>query len=131
VGVDRKKPHHLLEAAYNDAQGVTAAFNRNLLLHLNRAVGADFDISGFAHEAHYDHDEGCVKMFLRSLVKQTVCIGENRFEFESGELLHTESSFKYHPAEFASLARRAGFHQIAMWTDPRDWFSVFLLEVSA
>jgi len=131
VGVDRKKPRHLLEAAYNDTQGVTARFNRNVLLHLNEALGSDFDAGKFVHEASYDADAGCVNMFLRSLVRQTVHIGDRQFQFDSGELLHTESSFKYHPEEFERLAHRAGFRQQAMWTDEQDWFAVFLLEASA
>jgi len=129
VGVDCKKDPAVLEAAYDDAAGVTAQFNLNLLAHLNSALGADFDLDGFVHEAHYDEAAGCVRMHLRSLADQVVCIGGQRIAFAQGERLHTENSFKYHPDEFIALAQSAGFELREQWFDERRWFGLYLLEV--
>ncbi|MFW6093256.1 MAG: L-histidine N(alpha)-methyltransferase [Pseudomonadota bacterium] len=127
IGVDRKKDPATLEAAYNDAGGVTAAFNANALAHINQRLGADFDLAGFAHEARYNADRGCVQMFLRSRLAQTVRIGDETFTFEAGELVHTENSFKYHPEEFVALAARSGFACDSRWTDEAERFGLFLL----
>ncbi|MFK7915326.1 MAG: L-histidine N(alpha)-methyltransferase [Pseudomonadales bacterium] len=129
LGVDRKKDAAQLEAAYDDAAGVTAAFNLNMLTHLNTTLGADFDISKFRHRASYNQDLGCVQMFLTSTCAQQVAIGDVVIEFAQDEAIHTENSFKYLPEEFAELAGRAGFEQAAFWTDEQDWYSVFLLRV--
>ncbi|MEZ5558574.1 MAG: L-histidine N(alpha)-methyltransferase [Pseudomonadales bacterium] len=130
IGVDRKKDVRVLEAAYDDAEGVTAAFNLNMLSHLNAALGCDFDLSGFRHEANYNHALGCVQMHLRSLRQQRVRIGDAVVTFAAGERIHTENSFKYHPEEFTALAGRAGFDVKDWWTDERGWFATFLLEAS-
>jgi dimethylhistidine N-methyltransferase len=130
IGVDRKKDVAVLERAYNDAQGVTAEFNKNVLLHINDRLGADFAADAFAHEARYDSERGCVQMFLRSLADQTVIIGDVEVSFRAGETIHTENSFKYHPDEFLDLARRGGFGPVAWWTDDDDRFALFLLEAS-
>lgn len=130
LGVDRKKDKALLEAAYDDAAGVTAAFNLNMLTHLNETLGADFDLQAFQHEAHYNSELGCVQMFLRSLCAQSVDIGGAQLSFAKDELIHTENSFKYHPDEFEALALRAGFAKTDFWTDANSWYSVFLLEVA-
>lgn len=127
VGVDRKKNQDRLEAAYNDSQGVTAAFNLNVLAHINQRLGADFDPAAFAHEAHYDADQGCVQMFLRSLKEQTVSLGDVRETFRAGERIHTENSFKYHPEEFEQLARRGGFAVDRCWSDAGELFALYLL----
>jgi len=129
VGVDCKKDPAVLEAAYDDAAGVTARFNLNLLTHLNRTLGADFATDRFAHEAHYDEAAGCVRMHLRSLADQVVHIGGQQVAFAQGERLHTENSFKYHPAEFIALAEGAGFELRESWFDEHRWFGLYLLAV--
>lgn len=131
IGVDLKKDRQVLEAAYNDSQGVTAEFNLNLLTHLNARFGATFDVSSFAHVARYNEVQGCIQMFLESRRAQTVTLGGERIEFAAGELLHTENSYKYAPDEFASLAGRAGFTVTSLWRDANDWFGIFLLQVTA
>lgn len=124
IGVDVKKPVDRLEAAYNDAQGVTAAFNLNLLAHLNAELGADFDLDGFEHHAGYNDALGRMEMHLRSLRAQVVTVGGRRFEFAEGESVHTENSYKYAPEEFEALASGAGFALERIWQDPEQLFSV-------
>jgi dimethylhistidine N-methyltransferase len=124
VGVDLKKDHALLHAAYNDAQGVTAQFNLNLLARINRELGGDFDLSSFRHHAFYNPTLGRVEMHLVSLRAQAVTIAGHRFEFRAGETLHTENSYKYSVAEFQALARAAGFSAERCWTDAADLFAV-------
>jgi uncharacterized SAM-dependent methyltransferase len=127
VGVDRKKSLAVLEAAYNDSQGVTAEFNLNVLRHINERLGADFDLAAFAHEARYDADLGCIQMFLRSLAAQTVHVAGTAIELAADETIHTENSFKYDPAEFEALAARGGFAADTWWTDEAERFALFLL----
>lgn len=127
IGVDRKKPIEVLEDAYNDAQGVTAAFNLNVLRHLNQRLDADFVIDQFEHDARYNATLGCVQMFLKSLTTQQVTISGQTVTFGSQEELHTENSYKYHPDEFNDLAQRAGFTVKRQWTDEQAWFSLYLL----
>lgn len=127
IGVDRRKDPSILEAAYNDSQGVTAAFNRNVLAHINSELGATFDLSSFRHEARYDVDDGRIDMFLISTREQQVSIGEQRFDFSAGEAIHTESSFKYHVDEFVQLAGRAGFDCELTLSDDDEFFSIYLL----
>ncbi len=128
VGVDRKKDSRVLEAAYNDNQGVTAAFNKNLLTHINDELNADFDVAAFEHRAEYDPDDGCIRMYLISQRDQRVRVGDAEFEFAQGERLHTESSYKYDPAQFSELSARAGFRMREMWSDANELFAVFLLQ---
>lgn len=130
VGVDTKKSTETLEAAYNDSQGLTAQFNENLLHHLNATLEADFVVEQFTHQANYNEDEGCIQMFLHSDVAQTARIGAEQFHFDAGETVHTENSYKYRPAEFTDLAAAGGFQVKDMWTDEREWFGVYLLEVA-
>jgi dimethylhistidine N-methyltransferase len=127
VGVDLKKDPARLYAAYNDAQGVTAAFNLNLLLRINRELGADFDPAAFRHVAFYDVARGRIEMHLKSLRAQVVSLGGRRFAFSAGERIHTENSCKYGLDEFAALAVAAGFRPQAVWTDPERLFAVHLL----
>jgi dimethylhistidine N-methyltransferase len=124
VGVDLKKDANVLHAAYNDAKGVTAAFNLNLLARINRELGGDFDLRRFAHYAFYNPLAGRIEMHLVAREAQTVNIGEFRFFFERGESIHTENSYKYTVAEFAALAGRAGFRAVKLWQDRRALFSV-------
>jgi dimethylhistidine N-methyltransferase len=130
IGVDLKKDKERLEAAYNDAKGVTAAFNMNLLTRINRELGSDFDLQQFRHHALYDEAEGRIEMQLVSLAKQTVRVGDSGFSFEEGEPISTEYSYKYETNEFAEIAQSAGFHRIRTWTDDERLFSVhyFTLE---
>jgi len=124
VGVDLKKDANVLHAAYNDAKGVTAAFNLNLLRRINRELGGDFDLRRFAHYAFYNPGPGRIEMHLVSLARQTVNVGEHRFAFDAGESIHTENSYKYSIAEFQGLAAKAGFKGAKVWTDRRGLFSL-------
>lgn len=127
VGVDLQKDPKLLHAAYNDAQGVTAEFNLNLLERLNRELGADFQLRNWAHRAFYDMDLGRIEMHLVSARAQHVAIGDARFDFRAGETIHTENSYKYTVDGFRSMAAEAGFSPQAWWTDPARYFSVHYL----
>jgi dimethylhistidine N-methyltransferase len=129
VGVDLKKDATVLHAAYNDARGVTAAFNLNVLRRINDELGADFDLSAFEHRAFYDEEQGRVEMHLVSTRRQTVTIGARRFHFDAGESIHTENSYKYSVEEFQSLAKEAGFHAEHCWVDPERLFSIHYLTV--
>jgi dimethylhistidine N-methyltransferase len=124
VGVDLKKDANVLHAAYNDAKGVTAAFNLNLLSRINRELGGDFEARQFAHYAFYNPLAGRVEMHLVAREAHRVNIGEFRFAFERGESIHTENSYKYTVGEFAALAGRAGFRAVRRWQDARAFFSV-------
>jgi dimethylhistidine N-methyltransferase len=124
IGVDLKKNASVLHAAYNDAQGVTAAFNLNLLARINRELGANFDLKRFAHYAFYDPALGRIEMHLVSLARQSVRLGRYRFGFEIGESIHTENSYKYSIDEFRQLAAGAGWTGAKVWTDPRQLFSL-------
>ena len=125
VGVDLKKDANLLHSAYNDARGVTAAFNLNLLARANRELGADFNVRRFRHYAFYNPALNRIEMHLVSLARQSVNVGEHRFAFDPGETIHTENSYKYTVAEFAALAAEAGFRAERVWRDKRAWFAVF------
>jgi len=127
VGVDLKKDSAILNAAYNDAAGVTAAFNLNLLARCNAELGADFDLGTFAHQAFYNAAVGRIEMHLESTREQRVRIGGQDFTFAAGETIHTENSYKYAADEFGLLATQAGFEPQRCWTDEADLFSVHLL----
>jgi len=131
LGVDLVKDPALLHAAYNDAAGVTAAFNRNLLERANRELGADFDPRDFAHHAFYDPRRRRIEMHLVALRRVTVRLLGRRFDFGEGESLHTENSYKFTIDGLRSLARRAGFRPGPVWCDPQRLFSVHWLEASA
>jgi dimethylhistidine N-methyltransferase len=124
IGVDLKKDKRTLEAAYDDARGVTAEFNLNLLARINRELGADFQVKRFRHRALYDEAKGRIEMHLESLYQQIVHMAGQRFEFKAGETIHTEISCKYTVEEFQGLARGARFHPEQVWTDPADLFAV-------
>lgn len=128
LGIDRKKDPSVLEAAYDDAAGVTAAFNLNSLSHLNDQLGADFDLTAFQHRASYNETLGCVQMFLQAKSAQRVHIDGAVIEIAAGEHIHTENSFKYHPQEFEALAAEAGYGKEAFWTDDKERYSVFLFK---
>jgi L-histidine N-alpha-methyltransferase len=127
VGVDLVKDPAVLHRAYNDALGITAAFNRNLLERANRELGADFDPPAFDHYAFYRPDEQRIEMYLISARRQSVRVCGHRFEFAEGESLHTENSYKYTIEGFRDLARAAGFLPEAVWCDRERRFSVHWL----
>jgi dimethylhistidine N-methyltransferase len=124
IGVDLKKDPVILDAAYNDRAGVTAAFNLNLLVRVNRELDGDLDIVRFAHLAFYNSREGRVEIYIESLADQEARIAGKRFQFSTGELIHTEYSYKYAVPEFRALAAKAGFRPIDTWTDPNNLFSL-------
>jgi dimethylhistidine N-methyltransferase len=128
IGVDAKKDKRRLEAAYDDAVGVTAAFNRNVLAHVNRLLGSDFRPEAFAHRGLYNEAAGRIEMHLEALSNQEVGIAGHIRRFRAGERIHTENSYKYAPSEFDVLLRRAGFDQIRLWQDAERQFSVFYAE---
>jgi dimethylhistidine N-methyltransferase len=124
IGVDLKKAPEVLHEAYNDSQGVTAAFNLNLLTRINRELKADFQPEYFQHYAPYNQEQGRVEMHLVSLRDQTVHLDDVTISFRRGETIWTENSYKYHLDEFAEMAAAAGFEVVRVWTDQRKWFSV-------
>jgi dimethylhistidine N-methyltransferase len=124
IGVDLKKDPEILNLAYNDPEGVTAAFNANLLVRINRELGADFDLARFRHRAFYDAAEGRIEMQLVSTARQIVRVGPAAFSFAEGEPISTEYSYKYDVGEFERLARSAGYQLRRAWTDEARLFSV-------
>lgn len=129
LGTDLQKEKSVLEAAYDDELGVTAAFNLNLLGRINRELGGEFDISSFAHEALYDETLGRIEMHIVSRIGQTVRIGalDLDLHFEEGETIHTENSWKHTDATIAELATASGFALTEVWKDSRQWFADALL----
>lgn len=125
VGVDTRKSKARLDDAYDDATGVTAAFNRNVLNHVNRFLGADFRPREYLHRGFYDEAAGRVEMHLEASSSQTVRLGEVSRVYEAGERIHTESSWKYAPSQFAALLDEAGFSRIRSWQDIAGDFAVF------
>lgn len=130
VGVDLRKSPDILVPAYDDAAGVTAAFNRNLLVRLNREADADFDLGAFAHRAVWNEEASRIEMHLVSLREQVVHLAGQPIRFARGEIIHTENSYKHTPAGFLDLARGAGWQGERMWTDPDGLFSIHLLRRS-
>ena len=124
VGVDLKKAPEILERAYNDAPGINAAFNLNLLHRLNRELGGDIRVEQFEHVARYNPELGRMELYLKSRVEQSARIAGRGFDFAAGELIHTENSYKYAISEFHALAARAGFTPAHTWTDRAAMFSV-------
>lgn len=127
IGTDLRKDPAVLEAAYDDAQGVTAAFNKNLLRRINRELGADFDLAAFAHRAIYDQALGRIEMLLVSREAQEVRVAGRRLSFAAGETIRTEYSHKYTIDGFHELAAAAGWRPEAVWVDEQAWFAVHLL----
>lgn len=124
IGIDLQKDTAVLEAAYDDDEGVTAAFNLNLLHRINRELGADFAVEAFRHVARYDATHGRIEMHLESLRDQHVTIAGHRIAFAERETICTEHSHKYTLDGFARLAATAGFTIQTHWTDPREWFAL-------
>jgi len=129
IGVDLKKDPRVLHSAYNDSEGVTAAFNLNLLRRINDELGCDFQLDGFRHYAFYNPREGRVEMHLVSQREQVVHVGKSTIQFAQGESIWTESSYKFSLDEFQQLAAIAGFEVERVWTDKQQWFSVQYLVV--
>ncbi len=127
IGIDLQKDPALIEAAYNDAAGVTAEFTLNLLARLNREIGSDFDLHEFGHRAFYDAIKGRIETFLISQRAQVVTIGSQQFSFAIDEPMQVEYSRKYTDASFAALAAEAGLAVTDAWDDPKHWFGLRLL----
>ena len=128
IGVDTKKTESVLNAAYNDAAGITAAFNLNLLHRLRQELDTDLEPADFEHHAFYNVDVGRIEMHLVSKHKQTLRVKDHFFEFEEGESMHTENSYKYETDEFLSLASNSGFAEIRHWVDLNGLFAIYLLK---
>jgi dimethylhistidine N-methyltransferase len=127
IGIDLVKDVAILRAAYNDAAGVTAAFNLNMLKRIDDELGGDFDLDAFSHCAFYDPDKRRIEMHLVSRQRQRVRVAGKMFEFRRGETIHTENSYKYTIDSFRVLAAGSGWTSAAVWTDPDRYFSVHLL----
>jgi L-histidine Nalpha-methyltransferase len=126
IGVDLRKDVAVLEAAYDDAAGVTAAFNLNALNHVNRLIGSDFDLADWRHVAFYNRAASRIEMHLEARADVRVHWHGGGRRFARGERIHTESSYKYDIEGFAGLLDKAGFHHTVTWTDERRWFAVVL-----
>ena len=129
IGVDMRKDPAILDAAYNDSQGITAAFNLNMLTRLNRELRTDFNIEHFEHDAFYNEEVGRIEMHLKSAIPQTVRAADTSIQFEAGESIWTESSYKYTVEDFTHAAAQAGYTRERIWTDDQGWFSVMYLSV--
>jgi L-histidine Nalpha-methyltransferase len=127
LGVDLRKDPAVLERAYNDARGVTAAFNRNLLVRINRELAADFDPARFRHLAYYNLERSRIEMHLVSAMAQEVRVGDQVFAFRAGESIHTENSYKFDLAELDRRAAACGLRVYATWTDEDRYFAVLYL----
>ena len=125
IGVDLVKSVEILEPAYDDALGVTAAFNKNLLLHLNRLIGSDFHVKDWAHQALFNAAQSRIEMHLQAVRDVTLRWTGAQRQFKAGERIHTENSYKYRVPDFDALLRQAGFAQTTVWQDARGWFAVF------
>ena len=131
IGFDLIKDTDVLYAAYNDAQGVTAAFNKNMLSRINRELGGSFDVDAFEHVAVWNKRKSRIEMHLESQYEQTVWIEDlgRGFHFDQDERIHTENSYKFNDRSIAKLLRRAGFKLERSWTDPKGWFCEALARV--
>lgn len=125
IGVDLVKPRETLEPAYDDALGVTAAFNRNLLLHINRLIGSNFSVDDWEHRAFFSQEFARIEMHLQARRDVSVTWPGGQRRFVTGERIHTENSYKYRLQDFDALLRQAGFGQTKAWQDERGWFAVF------
>ncbi len=131
IGFDLIKNADVLHAAYNDAQGITAAFNKNVLARINRELNGGFDVDAFAHVAFWNARKSRIEMHLESLYEQTVWIQDlgRSFHFTKGERIHTENSYKFNLHSIKQLLRRSGFTLEMSWTDPKGWFAETLARV--
>ncbi len=131
LGVDLVKDADVLHAAYNDAQGVTAKFNKNMLMRINRELGGQFDPEAFEHVAFWNPEMSRIEMHLESRFEQSVWVRDlNRvFHFAEGERIHTENSYKFSSETTSRLVHASGFRMERCWTDPEQWFRVVLARV--
>ena len=129
LGVDLRKKTSVLNAAYNDAQGITAQFNLNILNHVNQLTGSNFSVSDFSHQAFFNEEDSRIEMHLVSGRQQAVSCCGREVLFDEGETLHTENSYKYSLEEIAQLAQKTGYSLKKSWVDSDQLFSVNLLEV--
>ena len=127
MGVDLDKDPAVIEAAYNDSQGITSEFNKNLLLRINRELSGNFIPERFIHSAPYLPERGRVEMRLTSAAEQEVSVGQHRFQFNNGEYIHTENSRKYKESQFSALVAKAGLGIEDCWIEKKGWFGEFLL----
>jgi L-histidine N-alpha-methyltransferase len=125
IGVDLVKPLEILELAYDDALGVTAAFNKNLLLHINRLIGSDFRVQDWAHVAFFNAAHSRIEMHLQAVRKLVVRWPGAERHFDKDERIHTENSCKYRAPDFDTLLREAGFQSTRVWQDAKGWFAMF------
>jgi len=130
VGVDLIKPAEVLNAAYNDAEGITAQFNLNLLTRINRELGGNFNLDCFEHHAFYNRERHRIEMHLASLKRQKAKVAGETIEFRAGETIHTENSYKYSTEKLAALARGAGWRPLHAWNDERKYFSIQAFELA-
>ncbi len=128
IGVDTKKSPAMLHRAYNDEQGVTAKFNKNILHRINQYFDSNIDVNKFEHYAFYNANKGCIEMHLVCLESQVVHLDDVRIDFNEGETIHTESSYKYAPNEFQLLAYQSGWATKKLWLSENNMFSMFLLK---
>lgn len=129
IGIDLIKDEAVLNAAYDDAAGVTAKFNLNILARMNRELGGNFDLPAFRHRAFYNAEGHRIEMHLESLKDQTVTVAGRTFDFAKGETIHTENSYKYTVESFRALAESAGWRPVATWTDENALFSIHALKI--
>ncbi|SDJ06960.1 L-histidine N(alpha)-methyltransferase [Alteribacillus bidgolensis] len=129
IGVDLKKDQHIIEKAYNDEKGITAAFNKNVLTRINRELQCDFKVENFQHHAYYNTSKSRIEMHLISTIDQTVQFQDQTFAFTKNETIHTENSYKYSIDSFQKLCLWCGFKPVEVFMDKNQWFSVHYLEV--
>lgn len=125
IGVDLVKPERVLHEAYNDALGVTAAFNLNILRHVNALIGSDFDVRDWRHCAFFDAAHSRIEMHLEATCRLRVRWPEGTREFAQGQRIHTENSYKYRLQDFRAMLERAGFSRVEAWTDEQQWFALY------
>ena len=128
LGADSVKDKQTLLSAYDDASGVTAAFNKNILARINRELGANFNPRLFRHRAHWNEEQSRIEIYLESLIAQyaTIPALDLAVRFARGETIHTENSYKFTEQSIASIVERAGFRMEQRWTDDKEWFGVYL-----
>jgi L-histidine Nalpha-methyltransferase len=122
-----QKDNRIINAAYNDAAGITRAFNRNILMRINRELDGKFDLGSFEHHAFYNRERHRIEMHLASNKRQKVRVAGETIEFRAGETIHTESSYKYSVDSFSALARGSAWTPVASWRDPDHYFCVHAL----
>jgi len=131
IGFDLKKDIETLLAAYDDQQGITASFNKNLLSRINDELGGNFNLDAFEHVAQYNDNKGRIEMHLKSTTEQTVSINNELFEFLEGETIHTENCYKFTEENFTAMSSKAGLSPVKTWTDDQNLFAVMLLRTTS